>query len=705
MRRTCLLFCLLLATTLAQAQMTYRKNGTVIEYSYKKGPWTPLTSTPGSVTTTPTAFTNLTGIPAYLTSTALNAKLETSLYTVNRLNDRAEVEAVRVTANAALPASTYTTNRAADLGAIGAAQTTADQALPTTTYNTNRATDLAAIGAAQTTANAAVPTTTYNANRTADQTAARNPANLLLTPLLRLVTDSQITRWDNYSLINNWTATSIRGLFNGNGLIQYDNSMGNFYSNATEFNLMLVNYLKSRDGYATGKVLSTDGTNLLWVTPTSTTVTSGSSTSATGGTPATSHYFADSTVNRVNYALMVDVPLSTTAQIQSFLTTAQINKRGIIAPASYTLASNVFTQTGAWDNVALTAPSGATFVATAGATSLFFTNTHTVKRAAITGITFTTTWTGAGNAAVFTNELVTFQGLEFARCKWIGANAGNWNAFNITQYSTSSNSGATSSDFYMHDCEFINIPRMPVEILSQGYDAVRLTNVTLTNNRFTNSAANTGEVSRMATSFSGLITGIYHAKNYSKDAKTIAYEFVNVKYSLAESNTAVGSIENAVGYSVTDDGRNTTEQIYFKGGHISVLGRPMQFYGTKDIHVDGGYYYGRRSVDVKSRQSSFENLTVLVQSTTVEQGWQFDNTSVGNTLKNSTISSFGALAAGLNPYYESVIFRSGTSDNVLTNLILRRGKKDNVPSYYTNGQPVSQGMNNTWSSITVESEL
>ncbi|MBO0947492.1 hypothetical protein [Fibrella forsythiae] len=48
-------------------------------------------ATYNAMLTIPLAFSNLTGIPSYLSSSALNAKLETSLYATNRINDRADV--------------------------------------------------------------------------------------------------------------------------------------------------------------------------------------------------------------------------------------------------------------------------------------------------------------------------------------------------------------------------------------------------------------------------------------------------------------------------------------------------------------------------------------------------------------------------------------------------------------------------------------
>ena len=397
---------------------------------------------------------------------------------------------------------------------------------------------------------------------------------------------------------------------------------------------------------------------------------------------------ADSSVNRVNVALMTNVPIRTVDDLKRFLASPQTNKRALLS-GTYDLGANALQRTGAWNNVLLTSLKGATIL-TSGTTALIFQGSNAVNRVKLDNLTFHSTSKGKGYPMLFSNELVSFHGWEIARCKFIGSGAGNYNAFGVIQYSTVSNSGGTSTDLYIHDCFFLDIPRMGMEILSQGYDKVRLSNLTITRNRFENRAANSGEKYRMATSLSGLITNIYHAQNRSINAKDIAYEFVNVKDALVENNRAAASLETAVGYSISDDGRNSTERITIKGGDFNMTSRPFQVYGARAIRFMGGTYLGHRGVDVNCKDSSFDGLKITVHSTSVEGGWQFSGTSSGNALSNSVISSFGATTAGYNPSYESVVLRPGTSNNRISRVTTRLGKKADG-KHYTNGSVQNQG--------------
>ncbi|WP_375446182.1 hypothetical protein [uncultured Fibrella sp.] len=397
---------------------------------------------------------------------------------------------------------------------------------------------------------------------------------------------------------------------------------------------------------------------------------------------------ADSTRNRVNMAVMTDVPIRNVAELSRFLASAQTNKRALLSGV-YDVGPSGLQRTGAWNNVLVTAQKGATIL-TSGTTALLFQGNKPVNRVKLDNLTFRSTSTGSGYPILFSNELVSFHGWEIARCTFVGTGSGHYNAFGIVQYSTVSHSGGTSTDLYVHDCSFLNSPRMGVEILSQGYDKPRLSNLTITRNRFENLTTNDSEPHRMATSLSGLITNIYHAQNQSINAKDIAYEFVNVKNVLAEDNAASAKLETAVGYSITDDGRNSTERITVKGGNFVMTSRPFQVYDAKDIHFIGGTYLGHRGVDVNCQNSSFAGLTITVHSTTVESSWQFGGNSSGNTLANSVISSFGAVKAGYHPAFESVVLRSGTSNNRLIGVTTRLGRKaDGI--HYTDGSIQNQG--------------
>jgi len=397
---------------------------------------------------------------------------------------------------------------------------------------------------------------------------------------------------------------------------------------------------------------------------------------------------ADSSRNRVNVASMTDVPIQSVDALKQFLATPQTNKRALLTGV-YDLGTGSAERTGEWNNVLVTSLKGAT-IRTAGTTAMIFQGTKAVNRVKLDNLTFQSTATGGGYPMLFSNELVSFHGWEIARCRFIGSGTGNYNAFGIIQFSKASNSGGSSTDLYIHDCTFLNIPRMGMEILSQGYDKVRLSNLTITRNRFENRAVNSGEPHRMATSLSGLMTNIYHAHNTSINAKNIAYEFVNVKDALVDSNVAIAKLETAVGYSITDDGRNSTERITVRGGKFDMTSRPFQVYDAKDVHFIGGTYLGHRGVDVNCQNSSFDRLAITVHSTTVESSWQFGGSSSGNTLANSVISSFGANKAGYHPAFESVVLRSGTSHNKVIGVTTRLGKKvDGI--HYTNGMVQNQG--------------
>ncbi|MEZ0486387.1 hypothetical protein [Fibrella aquatica] len=412
---------------------------------------------------------------------------------------------------------------------------------------------------------------------------------------------------------------------------------------------------------------------------------------------------ADSTRNRVNVAVMTTVSIRTVAELKRFLALPQTNKRAVLSGV-YDLGGTFLERTGAWTNVLLTAAAGGATIRSSGTTVLLFQGTKAVNKVKLEKITFQSTSMGKGYPMVFSNELVSFRGWEIAQCRFFGSGSGSYNAFGVLQYSSASQAGGTSADLYIHDCLFLNIPRMGMEILSQGYDKVRLSNLTITRNRFENRSINKAEPHRMATSLSGLITNVYHAQNTSIEAKNIAYEFVNVTDVLAENNTATARLETTVGYSITDDGRNTTERITIKGGKFDVTSRPFQVYGAKQVHFTGGTYLGHRGVDLNCQNSSFDRLTITVHSTTVESSWQFGGESSGNTLANSVISSFGAQKAGYHPAFESVVLRSGTSNNKLSRITTRLGKKaDGI--HYTDGAIKNQGAStNVIQNATVQLE-
>lgn len=403
---------------------------------------------------------------------------------------------------------------------------------------------------------------------------------------------------------------------------------------------------------------------------------------------ATAPLPADSSRNRINTAVMTDIIIHNVPELTRFLASPQTDKRAILSGV-YDVGPNGLQRTGAWTNVLVTSEKGAT-LQTAGTTVLLFQGNQPVNRVKLENLTFRSTSTGGGYPMLFSNELVSFHGWEIARCQFVGTGRGHYNAFGIIQYSTVSGSGGSSSDLYIHDCAFLNIPRMGMEVLSQGYDRVRLSNLIIARNRFENKATNAEEDHRMATSLSGLITNVYHGYNQSINAKNIAYEFVNVKNALVDNNAATATLETAVGYSITDDGRNTTERITVRGGRFNMSSRPFQVYGAKNSQFIGGTYLGHRGVDLTCQNCRFEGLTITVHSTEVESSWQFSRGSSGNVLANSVISSFGASRAGFQPAYESVVLRWGTANNRLSHVTTRLGKKADG-GHYTDGRVQNQG--------------
>ncbi|MEZ0485448.1 hypothetical protein [Fibrella aquatica] len=118
MKRLLIGLVLALVSTLAQAQFSQDSQGNPIYRPRDNKPTVTLATTAEvnrliSLIPTPvTAFSALTGIPSYLTSTALGAKLETALYTTNRLNDRAEVDSKIATALGGKLSLTETTTTA-----------------------------------------------------------------------------------------------------------------------------------------------------------------------------------------------------------------------------------------------------------------------------------------------------------------------------------------------------------------------------------------------------------------------------------------------------------------------------------------------------------------------------------------------------------------------------------------------------------------
>lgn|GEM_PF-3942712 len=463
-------------------------------------------------------------------------------------------------------------------------------------------------------------------------------------------------------------------------------------------------------GFGPNKVLTTDGSsNFSWVATSSfgssTTTSPGSTTTTTPGSGTTATFAsADSTINRSNRAQMTDLNVSTVQQLQSALSSDLTNRHIVLAGGVYE-SPNGFERTGSWTNVEVDGQNRAAILrSTASTVTLLFQGSKTVNRVKLNGIKFESTATGDGYPMVFTNELVSFAGLEFAFCEFTNPNNAA-NAFGIIQYSTSSNSGGTSTDLYMHDNYFHNVGRMGMEILSQGYDFTRLSNVTVTRNRFQDMGRNNEY--GMGYSLSGLIRRIRCADNVANECKRVTYEYVNVQDVNSDNNSGTTTGKPTVGYGISDDAQHTTRNINITGGNFDVTQRPFYAYDTKDVHINGlnQLWKGHRGADCNIANASFTNMNLLIHSTEVEAAWQFGGSSNNVTVTNSTISSAGATAAGYQPSFEIVVLRSGTSYLTFTGNTTILGRRGDGTTYAEpgaggNGQIVNQGSNNTLTNNT-----
>jgi len=420
---------------------------------------------------------------------------------------------------------------------------------------------------------------------------------------------------------------------------------------------------------------------------------------------------ADATLSRVNVGAQQTMNVSSADQLKTLLAATLSNKKIVVADGTYT---DNFVQTGAWDNVWLTSASGNTTINGGSYSVLFIFQGAAVRsKVRLSHIKFNYTGTGTDYALLYWNELGTYNGLEIDHCTFSCPNA-DVNALGCSQYSTSSEQGGIAKDVYIHDNSFPNVGRIAIELLNQGYDQVRLTNLRIDSNTFGNLGLQDARHG-MAISLSGLIQRVGIKDNISTGGKYCIYELVNALDVIAENNSGMSQdvsqivingqlVDSACsGWSISkDENHPPCKNIYITGGALDVAGRPIQIYDAISVTVDGTnkLWKGHRGVQMNLINSLFKNLNILVQSTKIESSFEVTSGS-GNTFQDSTISSAGSAAAGFMAAYESLVARNGTSGNVFKNLNTILGLQANgqpyapSPATGSDGRIVNQGTNNT----------
>jgi hypothetical protein len=438
-------------------------------------------------------------------------------------------------------------------------------------------------------------------------------------------------------------------------------------------------------------------------------VTATTSTSGGSGTtvaPSVTPYdsilvYADSTKGRIDSTLMNDYFVNSVAEFTNAVAANLTNKRVLLTFNSSTNFG--FVVTGAWNNVYVRPQNGRFKMKRSDNQGMLILNgTAEKNRIRFTRFDFDADYNGSGNPMVWSTDLVSFNGLEIDHCTWNAHGKGTFNAFNISQYSTTSQSGGTSTNLFFHHNDVDSIGRA-IELLSQGYDKVRLYNVVVTNNRFRNLGLNTEY--GFGTSYSGLIKYVYDANNYCLNTKKISKEAVNVQYAIFRNNRMLTTNATAgydqVGYGISDDGVGTTRHIFIEGGltNVNVKGRPFYIYDAKNVNISGGTWKGNQRIDMKAQYCTFANMNITIHSTNDEPGWLWDAPSGGfasayNTANNITITSAGAVAAGYLPSRTTVELAALSHHNTLTNMTTIIGKKANG-TWANSGVIFNLGTNNT----------
>jgi hypothetical protein len=433
----------------------------------------------------------------------------------------------------------------------------------------------------------------------------------------------------------------------------------------------------------------------------STTTSPGSTTTTTPPSSGTSAIaYGDSTVSRINEAAMSDVVINDLTTLRNYLASDISDKRLLVSRSTAEVWEGYNEQTGAWTNVKLLCINrNIELRNSTGSTAWIFQGGKARNRVCIEGFKFSSLATGGGYPVFWWNELPQINGLEVKRCEFTAPN-GEFNTMGCVQYSVSSGSGNIAKNVYIHHNNLHDVGRMGMEWLSQGYDQPRLFNVVLTYNTFSSIGMNNEY--GMAFSFSGLIRQLYLGNNRATNTRKVMYELVNTQDVLAENNGGVSTwSKGSVGWGISDDDKHTTRNIMIRGGDFDVTERPFYVYGSSYVTMQGQnkLWKGHRGVQMNGSNCSFDGMNILIHSTEVESSWEV-TAGQNNVFRNSTISSAGATAAGYKAAFESMVLRSGTTNNTLDNITTIVGLQANGQPYAStenggDGRIVNQGSGNT----------
>lgn len=446
----------------------------------------------------------------------------------------------------------------------------------------------------------------------------------------------------------------IWAMFGGGNAISYAGN-GTFHLQNDAIAILVNSTLRGFSGFdenIANQVLSHTGTTFKWVTQSSGT---GSTTTTTGSGSALSMrdsvlYYADSTKMRFAASGTTVVNISTVAQLRSFLTTTQTNVRGVLANGTYG-DGNAFEQTGTWTNVSLEAANyrQAILENTGGNLVWIFQGGNSRRKVRLKDFVIRTPALDNNSLAmVHFNELPDWDGLEWDGLEIYHQNPtqGHTNGFTIVPYSEGSKQGKILKNVFIHNCDIHDIPRAN-EFLSHGFDADRIFNVVVTNNRFLRHGANDDFGAPL--SYSGTIKGIYTAKNTLTEFRYGGIEHVANRLAIDEKNTITNTATNGgVGIAISDNNLNLTRYIWLDNNSVNVMSRPVYCYGVRDLTMTNGTYIGRLGMDGTPKNSTFKNFSLTVWAkagqSVYNYVWQLDGDSNGNTVTGVTASSGGTQA-------------------------------------------------------------
>lgn len=477
----------------------------------------------------------------------------------------------------------------------------------------------------------------------------------------------------------------------GNG-IDYGGN-GRFHLKNDAVITLMENQLRSYDGYdaTVSKVLSTTGSSFRWIVPpTSTSGTSGT-TAAPMSTSAMSTAYrdsvlinADSTKMRFSASGTTTTNISTVAQLRTFLTTTQTNVRGVLANGTYD-DGKAFEQTGTWTNVSLEAANFRQAILSNSGGNLVWINqgSNSRRRVRLKDFVLRTGALDQNSLAIFHhNELPDWDGLELDGIELYHTNPtqGKTNGLTLVPYSEGSSQGKVLKNLFIHNSYFHDIPRAN-EILSHGFDADRVLNVVVTNNKFERFGLNDDFGSPL--SYSGRIKYIYTAKNIFDGFKYGGIEHVANRFAIDANNVISNTATTGgVGIAMSDNNLNLSRYLWLENNTINVMSRPFYAYGVKNLFVSGGSLTGRLGIDGTPKSSIFKDFTVTVwakaNQSVYNYVWQFDGDSNDNDVINVTASSGGTQANSPGgPTAYTIHLMSNTYNNRLNNVTTILGKDAN----------------------------